>query len=163
MSRAWVTYITCISCEVIFHTLYNARHIYARSIDYAVIYICYVTRMWYFCQRLYMHFIRKCQYWHEIRLLLSKYSLQKKKFNLLNCDFIFLFFTDSEPIIFSFRVKFYPPDPLRLKEEITRYQIYQQLKRDLLHGRLYCSPGEASLLAACIVQSELINFSLIFS
>lgn len=58
-----------------------------------------------------------------------------------------------DPILFSFRVKFYPPDPLRLKEEITRYQIYQQLKRDLLHGRLYCSPGEASLLAACIVQS----------
>ncbi|XP_043280425.1 FERM domain-containing protein 5 isoform X4 [Venturia canescens] len=62
---------------------------------------------------------------------------------------------DMDPILFSFRVKFYPPDPLRLKEEITRYQIYQQLKRDLLHGRLYCSPGEAALLAACIVHSEL--------
>lgn len=60
-----------------------------------------------------------------------------------------------DPILFSFRVKFYPPDPLRLKEEITRYQVYQQLKRDLLHGRLYCSPGEAALLAACIIQSEL--------
>lgn len=59
-----------------------------------------------------------------------------------------------DPILFSFRVKFYPPDPLRLKEEITRYQVYQQLKRDLLHGRLYCSPGEAALLAACIVQSK---------
>ncbi|XP_011498240.1 PREDICTED: FERM domain-containing protein 5-like [Ceratosolen solmsi marchali] len=65
---------------------------------------------------------------------------------------------DTEPILFSFRVKFYPPDPLRLKEEITRYQIYQQLKRDLLHGRLYCSPGEAALLAACIVQSELGDY-----
>ncbi|XP_015110508.1 protein 4.1 [Diachasma alloeum] len=62
---------------------------------------------------------------------------------------------DMEPILFSFRVKFYPPDPLRLKEEITRYQIYQQLKRDLLHGRLYCSPGEAALLAACILHNEL--------
>ncbi|XP_033212753.1 FERM domain-containing protein 5 isoform X2 [Belonocnema kinseyi] len=65
---------------------------------------------------------------------------------------------DMDSILFSFRVKFYPPDPLRLKEEITRYQIYQQLKRDLLHGRLYCSPGEASLLAACIVQSELGDY-----
>ncbi|XP_076388801.1 FERM domain containing isoform X3 [Megachile rotundata] len=65
---------------------------------------------------------------------------------------------DMDPILFSFRVKFYPPDPLRLKEEITRYQIYQQLKRDLLHGRLYCSPGEAALLAACIVQSELGDY-----
>lgn len=67
-----------------------------------------------------------------------------------------------DPILFSFRVKFYPPDPLRLKEEITRYQVYQQLKRDLLHGRLYCSPGEAALLAACIVQSEF-PFSSRFS
>lgn len=58
-------------------------------------------------------------------------------------------------ILLCFRVKFYPPDPLRLKEEITRYQVYQQLKRDLLYGRLCCSPGEASLLVACIVQSKL--------
>ncbi|XP_015594364.1 FERM domain-containing protein 5 isoform X6 [Cephus cinctus] len=65
---------------------------------------------------------------------------------------------DMEPILFSFRVKFYPPDPFRVKEEITRYQVYQQLKRDLLHGRLYCSPGEAALLAACIVQSELGDY-----
>jgi hypothetical protein len=68
--------------------------------------------------------------------------------------------TDTEPILFSFRVKFYPPDPLRLKEEITRYQIYQQLKRDLLHGRLYCSPGEAALLAACIMQSKDLSYML---
>ncbi|XP_043250795.1 FERM domain-containing protein 5 isoform X4 [Colletes gigas] len=65
---------------------------------------------------------------------------------------------DMDPILFSFRVKFYPPDPLRLKEEISRYQVYQQLKRDLLHGRLYCSPDEAALLAACIVQSELGDY-----
>ncbi|XP_015182394.1 PREDICTED: band 4.1-like protein 5 isoform X2 [Polistes dominula] len=65
---------------------------------------------------------------------------------------------DMDQILFSFRVKFYPPDPLRLKEEITKYQVYQQLKRDLLHGRLYCSPGEAALLAACIVQSELGDY-----
>ncbi|XP_058805931.1 FERM domain-containing protein 5 isoform X2 [Phymastichus coffea] len=66
---------------------------------------------------------------------------------------------DMDPILFSFRVKFYPPDPMRLKEEITRYQVYQQLKRDLLHGRLYCSPGEAALLAACIIQSELGDYN----
>ncbi|XP_033342122.1 FERM domain containing isoform X1 [Megalopta genalis] len=65
---------------------------------------------------------------------------------------------DMDPILFTFRVKYYPPDPLRLHEEISRYQIYQQLKRDLLHGRLCCSPGEASLLAACIVQSELGDY-----
>lgn len=65
---------------------------------------------------------------------------------------------DMEPILLSFRVKFYPPDPFRLKEEITRYQIYLQLKRDLLHGRLYCTPAEAALLAAYIIQSELGDY-----
>lgn len=65
---------------------------------------------------------------------------------------------EMDPILFSFRVKFYPPDPFRLKEEITRYQIYLQLKRDLLHGRLYCTPSEAALLAAFIIQSELGDY-----
>lgn len=63
---------------------------------------------------------------------------------------------DLDPVLFSFRVKFYPPDPFRLKEEITRYQIFLQLKRDLLHGRLYCAVGEASMLAAFIIQGILI-------
>ncbi|XP_024879898.1 FERM domain-containing protein 5 isoform X1 [Temnothorax curvispinosus] len=65
---------------------------------------------------------------------------------------------DMHEILLCFRVKFYPPDPLRLKEEITRYQVYQQLKRDLLYGRLCCSPGEAALLVGCIVQSELGDY-----
>nr|CAD7569310.1 unnamed protein product [Timema californicum] len=65
--------------------------------------------------------------------------------------------TDIDPVLFSFRVKFYPPDPFRLKEEITRYQIYLQLKRDLLHGRLYCTPTEAALLAAYIIQAVELN------
>lgn len=59
---------------------------------------------------------------------------------------------DLDPVLFSFRVKFYPPDPFRLKEEITRYQIFLQLKRDLLHGRLYCGSNEAAMLMALILQ-----------
>lgn len=59
---------------------------------------------------------------------------------------------DLDPVLFSFRVKYYPPDPFRLKEEITRYQIFLQLKRDLLHGRLYCLVNEAAMLAALIIQ-----------
>ncbi|XP_037079384.1 FERM domain-containing protein 5-like [Pollicipes pollicipes] len=35
-------------------------------------------------------------------------------------------------MVFSFRVKFYPGWPERLQEELTRYQVYLQLKRDLL-------------------------------
>lgn len=63
-----------------------------------------------------------------------------------------------DPVLFSFRVKFYPPDPFRLKEEITRYQIFLQLKRDLLHGRLYCGTNEAAMLAALILQGELGDY-----
>ncbi|XP_054724794.1 FERM domain-containing protein 3-like [Uloborus diversus] len=62
------------------------------------------------------------------------------------------------PIVFCFRVKFYPQDPHRLREEITRYQIFLQLRRDLLHGRLYCSQSDAALLAAYIIQSELGDY-----
>ncbi|KAG8197874.1 hypothetical protein JTE90_024273 [Oedothorax gibbosus] len=62
------------------------------------------------------------------------------------------------PIIFCFRVKFYPQDPYRLKEEITRYQIFLQLRRDLLHGRLYCSQSDGAMLAAYIIQSELGDY-----
>lgn len=32
--------------------------------------------------------------------------------------------------------------------------LYQQLKRDLRHGRLYCSMGEAAALGALIVQGK---------
>lgn len=92
------------------------------------------------------------QFFPFTKFIIIDYLKRRNKYDSL---------ADSEPILFSFRVKFYPPDPLRLKEEITRYQIYQQLKRDLLHGRLYCSPGEAALLAACIVQSESPFLSLL--
>ncbi|CAB0005793.1 unnamed protein product [Nesidiocoris tenuis] len=61
---------------------------------------------------------------------------------------------DMDPILFNFRVKFYPPDPFKLKEDITRYHIFLQLKRDLVHGRLYCTQHESSYLAALIVQAE---------
>ncbi|XP_050719671.1 FERM domain-containing protein 5-like isoform X2 [Eriocheir sinensis] len=62
------------------------------------------------------------------------------------------------PILFCFRVKFYPADPLRLQEEITRYQLFLQLRRDLLHGRLYCSQADAAILAAYIVQAEIGDY-----
>ncbi|CAG9135907.1 unnamed protein product [Plutella xylostella] len=64
----------------------------------------------------------------------------------------------ATPILFSFRVKFYPPNPLLLKEDATRFQIYLQLKRDLLHGRLYCTSNEAAMLGALIIQVELGDY-----
>ena len=65
------------------------------------------------------------------------------------------------PVLFSFRVKFYPPNPANLSEETTRYFLFLQLKRDLLHGRLYCSQNEAALLAAYIVQGNYFLTKLV--
>lgn len=69
---------------------------------------------------------------------------------LTNC----LCIADVEPILFSFRIKFYPADPFRLSGN-GKIMLYQQLKRDLRHGRLYCSAGEAAALGALIVQGML--------
>ncbi|XP_065356628.1 FERM domain-containing protein 5 isoform X2 [Calliphora vicina] len=65
---------------------------------------------------------------------------------------------DVDPILFSFRVKFYPADPFRLTGN-GRIMLYQQLKRDLRHGRLYCSIGEAAALGSLIVQEEIGDYN----
>lgn len=62
------------------------------------------------------------------------------------------------PCVLCFRVKFYPADPMKLREEITRYYLFLQLRRDLHHGRLLCSPQDANLLAAYIIQSEVGDY-----
>ncbi|KAM4050014.1 FERM domain-containing protein 3 isoform 2-T2 [Anomaloglossus baeobatrachus] len=62
------------------------------------------------------------------------------------------------PYTMCFRVKFYPHEPLKIKEELTRYLLYLQVKRDIFHGRLLCSFADAALLGACIVQAEIGDF-----
>lgn len=62
------------------------------------------------------------------------------------------------PPILSFRVKYYPSSPDKIKEEITRYFLFLQLRRDLNRGRLLCSIDQAINLAAYIVQSEVGDF-----
>uniref|UniRef100_A0A915BVH6 FERM domain-containing protein n=2 Tax=Parascaris univalens TaxID=6257 RepID=A0A915BVH6_PARUN len=57
-----------------------------------------------------------------------------------------------------FRVRFYPSDVTVLKEEITRYQLFVQLQRDLLHGRLCCSQNEAAILGALILQAVIGDY-----
>ncbi|XP_051953812.1 FERM domain-containing protein 5-like isoform X2 [Xyrauchen texanus] len=62
------------------------------------------------------------------------------------------------PFTMCLRVKFYPPDPAALKEEITRYLIFLQIKRDLYHGRLLCKTSDAAMLAAYILQAEIGDY-----
>eukprot|EP00105_Crassostrea_gigas_P016564 XP_011433995.1 PREDICTED: serine/arginine repetitive matrix protein 1-like isoform X3 [Crassostrea gigas] len=64
----------------------------------------------------------------------------------------------SQPYTFYFGVKFYPPDPCKLKEEITRYQFFLQIKRDILQGRLPITFDEAAELFAFAVQAELRDY-----
>uniref|UniRef100_A0A3P8VVY5 FERM domain-containing protein 3 n=1 Tax=Cynoglossus semilaevis TaxID=244447 RepID=A0A3P8VVY5_CYNSE len=64
----------------------------------------------------------------------------------------------QQPYIMCFRVKFYPHEPIKIKEELTRYLLYLQLKRDIYHGRLLCPFAEAAYLGAYIVQAELGDY-----
>ncbi|XP_041103757.1 protein 4.1-like isoform X6 [Polyodon spathula] len=59
---------------------------------------------------------------------------------------------------FSFNVKFYPPDPAQLSEDITRYYLCLQLRDDVVSGRLPCSFATHSVLGSYTVQSELGDY-----
>lgn len=62
------------------------------------------------------------------------------------------------PYIFYFRVRFFASDPSKLSEDITRYQFYLQIKRDLLTGRLPCLYDTAAELASYVLQGELGDY-----
>ncbi|XP_078255661.1 protein 4.1-like isoform X15 [Rhinoraja longicauda] len=55
---------------------------------------------------------------------------------------------------FYFNVKFYPPDPSQLTEDITRYYLCLQLRQDIVSGRLPCSFVTHALLGSCALQAE---------
>ncbi|XP_070116677.1 protein 4.1 isoform X13 [Equus caballus] len=62
------------------------------------------------------------------------------------------------PWNFIFNVKFYPPDPAQLTEDITRYYLCLQLRQDIVAGRLPCSFATLALLGSYTVQSELGDY-----
>ncbi|XP_029357411.1 band 4.1-like protein 1 [Echeneis naucrates] len=97
--------------------------------------------------------------------------------NLLEKDYFGLTFADSDtqknwldpskeikkqmrncPWHFAFAVKFYPPDPSQLTEDITRYYLCLQLRDDMLSGRLPCSFVTHALLGSYTVQAELGDY-----
>ncbi|XP_017282437.1 band 4.1-like protein 1 isoform X2 [Kryptolebias marmoratus] len=59
---------------------------------------------------------------------------------------------------FAFAVKFYPPDPSQLTEDITRYYLCLQLRDDILSGRLPCSFVTHALLGSYTIQAELGDY-----
>ncbi|XP_029630551.1 band 4.1-like protein 1 isoform X8 [Salmo trutta] len=97
--------------------------------------------------------------------------------NLLEKDYFGLTYSDAEsqknwldpskeikkqmrtaPWHFAFSVKFYPPDPSQLTEDITRYYLCLQLRDDMLSGRLPCSFVTHALLGSYAVQAELGDY-----
>uniref|UniRef100_A0A3B4FJW0 Band 4.1-like protein 1 n=1 Tax=Pundamilia nyererei TaxID=303518 RepID=A0A3B4FJW0_9CICH len=93
--------------------------------------------------------------------------------NLLERDYFGLTFQDTDntksfspfnscfnvgPWNFGFAVKFYPPDPSVLIEDITRYYLCLQLRDDILSGRLPCSFVTHALLGSYTVQAELGDY-----
>ncbi|XP_063918799.1 protein 4.1 homolog isoform X3 [Zophobas morio] len=78
--------------------------------------------------------------------------------NWLDLDKRISKFLKTEPWKFSFEVKFYPPDPAQLQEDITRYQLCLQIRNDILNNRLPCSFVTHALLGSYLVQSELGDY-----
>uniref|UniRef100_A0A4W3IB40 Erythrocyte membrane protein band 4.1 like 2 n=1 Tax=Callorhinchus milii TaxID=7868 RepID=A0A4W3IB40_CALMI len=64
----------------------------------------------------------------------------------------------SWPWQFAFNVKFYPPDPIQLTEDITRYYLCLQLRQDIISGRLPCSFVTHALLGSFTLQAELGDY-----
>ncbi|KAM6991761.1 band 4.1-like protein 2 isoform 2-T2 [Tautogolabrus adspersus] len=59
---------------------------------------------------------------------------------------------------FVFNVKFYPPDPSLLTEDITRYLLCLQLREDVATGRLPCSFVTHALLGSYTLQAEFGDY-----
>ncbi|XP_032293041.1 protein 4.1 homolog isoform X6 [Drosophila virilis] len=66
------------------------------------------------------------------------------------------FRTDPWPLAFA--VKFYPPEPSQLQEDITRYHLCLQVRNDILEGRLPCTFVTHALLGSYLVQSEMGDY-----
>ncbi|XP_065219921.1 band 4.1-like protein 5 isoform X2 [Planococcus citri] len=62
------------------------------------------------------------------------------------------------PYTLRLKVKFYSSEPNLLREELTRYQFFLQLKQDILEGRLECPENVTVELSALALQSELGDY-----
>uniref|UniRef100_A0A672NN06 Band 4.1-like protein 4 n=1 Tax=Sinocyclocheilus grahami TaxID=75366 RepID=A0A672NN06_SINGR len=71
--------------------------------------------------------------------------------------------TTGPPFTLYFGVKFYAEDPCKLKEEITRYEFFLQVKQDVLQGRLPCPFNISAQLGALAIQSSAIYNPFIYA
>lgn len=61
----------------------------------------------------------------------------------------------AKDMVFYWEVKFYPPAPEQLNEDLTRYLIVLQLRKDILDGRLPASFQTLAILGSYTAQGEL--------
>ncbi|XP_066530696.1 protein 4.1b [Hoplias malabaricus] len=59
---------------------------------------------------------------------------------------------------FTFNVKFYPPDPSLLAEDLTRYLLCLQVRADIMSNRLPCPDDTLAVLGSYTVQSEFGDY-----
>lgn len=64
----------------------------------------------------------------------------------------------GSPYTLWLKVKFYSSEPNTLREELTRYQFFLQLKQDVLEGKLHCPHQVAVQLAVLALQSEFGDY-----
>lgn len=69
-------------------------------------------------------------------------------------NYINIYFAVGPPYTLHLRVKFYSSEPNNLREELTRYQFFLQLKQDVLKDRLPCPEQIAIELAALSLQCK---------
>ncbi|CAL8147901.1 unnamed protein product [Orchesella dallaii] len=62
------------------------------------------------------------------------------------------------PYTLRLKVKFYSSEPQHLREELTRYQFFLQVKQDVLTGKLVIPQQTAIELGALAIQSELGDY-----
>ncbi|XP_038631988.1 tyrosine-protein phosphatase non-receptor type 21 isoform X1 [Scyliorhinus canicula] len=62
-----------------------------------------------------------------------------------------------EPTVY-FGVVFYVPSIFQLQQEITRYQYYLQLKKDILEGRIPCTLEQGIQLAGLAAQADFGDY-----
>ncbi|KAF7691879.1 hypothetical protein HF521_010846 [Silurus meridionalis] len=65
----------------------------------------------------------------------------------------------SHDATFTFSVKFYPPDPSELAEDITRYLLCLQLRKDILNSHLPCPSDMLAALGSYMIQSEYGDYN----
>ena len=62
------------------------------------------------------------------------------------------------PYNLTFNVKFFVLEPRQLLDEITKYQFYLQVKKNIASGDLKCPYDTCVILCALVIQSELGDF-----